>query len=140
MALILVDVDDFKAYNDHYGHPAGDAALRQLGVVLQQGARRPLDIAARLGGEEFAVLLYDSEEGNTLAIAERLRQAVEALGIEHLGSSAGPCLTISLGVAYSTSGMGLDALYREADRALYEAKDAGRNAVRVAFRQHDRLE
>ncbi|WP_048276503.1 diguanylate cyclase domain-containing protein, partial [Pseudomonas aeruginosa] len=72
--------------------------------------------------------------------AERLRQAVEALGIEHLGSSAGPCLTISLGVAYSTSGMGLDALYREADRALYEAKDAGRNAVRVAFRQHDRLE
>ncbi len=140
VALILVDVDDFKAYNDHYGHPAGDAALRQLGVVLQQGARRPLDIAARLGGEEFAVLLYDSEEGNTLAIAERLRQAVEALGIEHLGSSAGPCLTISLGVAYSTSGMGLDALYREADRALYEAKDAGRNAVRVAFRQHDRLE
>ena len=125
MALILVDVDDFKAYNDHYGHPAGDAALRQLGVVLRQGARRPLDIAARLGGEEFAVLLYDSEEGNTLAIAERLRQAVEALGIEHLGSSAGPCLTISLGVAYSTSGMGLDALYREADRALYEAKDAG---------------
>lgn len=92
------------------------------------------------GREEFAVLLYDSEEGNTLAIAERLRQAVEALGIEHLGSSAGPCLTISLGVAYSTSGMGLDALYREADRALYEAKDAGRNAVRVAFRQHDRLE
>ncbi|UAC88344.1 GGDEF domain-containing protein [Pseudomonas aeruginosa] len=140
VALILVDVDDFKAYNDHYGHPAGDAALRQLGVVLRQGARRPLDIAARLGGEEFAVLLYDSEEGNTLAIAERLRQAVEALGIEHLGSSAGPCLTISLGVAYSTSGMGLDALYREADRALYEAKDAGRNAVRVAFRQHDRLE
>ena len=74
------------------------------------------------------------------ALAERLRQAGEALGIEHLGSSAGPCLTISLGVAYSTSGMGLDALYREADRALYEAKDAGRNAVRVAFRQHDRLE
>ena len=74
VALILVDVDDFKAYNDHYGHPAGDAALRQLGVVLRQGARRPLDIAARLGGEEFAVLLYDSEEGNTLAIAERLRQ------------------------------------------------------------------
>ncbi|CDI90057.1 putative two-component response regulator [Pseudomonas aeruginosa PA38182] len=90
MALILVDVDDFKAYNDHYGHPAGDAALRQLGVVLRQGARRPLDIAARLGGEEFAVLLYDSEEGNTLAIAERLRQAVEALGIEHLAPAPAP--------------------------------------------------
>ena len=66
-------------------------------LAFRQGARRPLDIAARLGGEEFAVLLYDSEEGNTLAIAELLRQAVEALGIEHLGSSAGPCLTISLG-------------------------------------------
>ena len=93
-----------------------------------------------------AIVLEDQEDvaghqvGLLQALAERLRQAVEALGIEHLGSSAGPCLTISLGVAYSTSGMGLDALYREADRALYEAKDAGRNAVRVAFRQHDRLE
>ncbi|MGC3575702.1 diguanylate cyclase domain-containing protein, partial [Pseudomonas aeruginosa] len=79
---------------------------------LQQGARRPLVFAARLGGVVFAVLLYVSEEGNTLAIAERLGQAVEALGIEHLASSAGPCLTISLGVAYSPYAMGLDALYR----------------------------
>ncbi|MDF5919207.1 diguanylate cyclase [Pseudomonas aeruginosa] len=99
-----------------------------------------MDIAARLGGEEFAVLLYDSEEGNTPAIAERLRQAVEALGHRAPGLQRRPLPDHQPGVAYSTSGMGLDALYREADRARYEAKDAGRNAVRVAFRQHDRLE
>ncbi|MDF5939881.1 GGDEF domain-containing protein [Pseudomonas aeruginosa] len=132
VALILVDVDDFKAYNDHYGHPAGDAALRQLGVVLRQGRAAAAGYRRAPGRGGVRRVALRQRGGQHPAIAERLRQAVEALGIEHLGSSAGPCLTISLGVAYSTSGMGLDALYREADRALYEAKDAGRNAVRVA--------
>ncbi|MDF5953588.1 GGDEF domain-containing protein [Pseudomonas aeruginosa] len=139
MALILVDVDDFKAYNDHYGHPAGDAALRQLGVVLRQGARRPLDIAARLGGRSSPCCSTTARRAtpwpSPSACGRRWRRWASSTW------APAPALPDHQpGVAYSTSGMGLDALYREADRALYEAKDAGRNAVRVAFRQHDRLE
>jgi diguanylate cyclase (GGDEF)-like protein len=131
LALLLCDVDHFKAYNDRYGHQAGDRALQQVGKVLQGGARRPLDMSARLGGEEFAVLLYGAPGEEALQRAEALRQALEDLAIEHAGSPTAPVLTLSLGVACVQPQTDEDpfGLCAHADRALYEAKAFGRNQV-----------
>lgn len=139
VALILVDVDDFKAYNDHYGHPAGDAALRQLGVVLR---RRAAAAGYRRAPGRGGVRRVALRQRGGQHPGHRRAPAAGGGGAGHRapGLQRRPLPDHQPGVAYSTSGMGLDALYREADRALYEAKDAGRNAVRVAFRQHDRLE
>src|SRR5690606_24738611 len=98
LALLLCDVDHFKAYNDGYGHQAGDLALQRVGEVLQRAARRPLDVAARLGGEEFAVLLYDIAPDAAQQRAETLRLELEACAIEHAGSSTAPVLTLSVGL------------------------------------------
>ncbi|MBB2494948.1 GGDEF domain-containing protein [Aquipseudomonas ullengensis] len=131
LALLLCDVDHFKAYNDRYGHPAGDVALQQVGVVLREAARRPLDMAVRLGGEEFAVLLYGIGADEARQRGEVLRQALELLRIEHAGSQTAPVLTLSVGVACRRPGEGvaMTSLFEHADRALYEAKAFGRNQV-----------
>ncbi|HSX71034.1 MAG TPA: GGDEF domain-containing protein [Pseudomonas sp.] len=131
LALLLCDVDHFKAYNDRYGHQAGDRALQQVGEVLLQAARRPLDMAARLGGEEFAVLLYDIAPDEARQRAEALRQSLEARAIEHAGSSAAAVLTLSVGLCCvrPTAQTSVDSLFEHADRALYEAKAFGRNQV-----------
>lgn len=131
LALLLCDVDHFKAYNDRYGHQAGDLALQQVGVVLREAARRPLDMAVRLGGEEFAVLLYGIGADEARQRAEVLRQALEMLRIEHAGSQTAPVLTLSIGVACRQPGEGvaMTVLFEHADRALYEAKAFGRNQV-----------
>jgi diguanylate cyclase (GGDEF)-like protein len=131
LALLLCDIDHFKAYNDHYGHQAGDNVLQRVGSLLQDAARRPLDMAVRLGGEEFAVLLYDIEADQARQHAEALRQTLQTLDIEHAGSDTAPMLTMSIGVAClqpEESGA-LAQLYEHADRALYEAKAFGRNQV-----------
>ncbi|MEO4048736.1 GGDEF domain-containing protein [Pseudomonas sp. CAU 1711] len=131
LALLLCDIDHFKAYNDRYGHQAGDQALQRVGEVLRQGARRPLDMAVRLGGEEFAVLLYDIGAAEARQHAEALCRALREAGIEHAGSTTAPVLTMSIGIACQQPQAEQDplALCAHADRALYEAKAFGRNQV-----------
>ncbi|MDX5371192.1 MAG: GGDEF domain-containing protein [Pseudomonadaceae bacterium] len=131
LALLLCDVDHFKAYNDHYGHQAGDRALQQVGTALLSAARRPLDMAVRLGGEEFAVLLYGIGAEEARQRAEALRQALEDRAIAHACSPTAAVLTLSIGVSCLQPQAEEDpfSLCDHADRALYEAKAFGRNQV-----------
>ena len=132
LALLLLDVDHFKAYNDRYGHQAGDAALRRVAQVVQRFARRPLDIAARYGGEEFLVALYDLGAEHVREIAEELRESVQALGIQHDESPAG-VVTASIGVSIVSprAGRSAEGAVQLADEALYAAKRGGRNGIRL---------
>lgn len=132
LALIMIDVDHFKRYNDLYGHPAGDECLRLVGAAIREARVRTCDVVARYGGEEIAVLLPQTGRDGALAAAERIRHCVEALGIVHAGSPFG-YVTISLGVAAFVPSGSDDAAMRllaYADRALYAAKEAGRNQAR----------
>ncbi len=131
LALILVDVDHFKAFNDHYGHGAGDECLSAVGAVLERGLRRKIDLAARYGGEEFACVLPGTDVPGACAVAERLRRDVERLQVPHEHSPTAPCVTISLGVAAARAGAqsGTAELLASADERLYGAKHAGRNRV-----------
>ena len=134
IALIMIDVDRFKAFNDLYGHPAGDDCLKRIAEAFTRSLRRSGDVAARYGGEEFAVVLPATDEAGGLAIASRIRQAVLDLAIEHDGNETG-MVTISAGVAavHPTSLADVrDGLLREADRALYLAKENGRNTIALA--------
>lgn len=128
-ALVLVDVDFFKRYNDSYGHPAGDQALQAVARCLSAVARRPEDLAARLGGEEFALLLEAVDLAGAMAVAQQACAAVQALGLAHRASEVQPVLTISCGVAPLRAGDSAELLYSRADQALYRAKSAGRNQV-----------
>jgi diguanylate cyclase (GGDEF)-like protein len=134
LALVLIDVDHFKAYNDRYGHQAGDVALRQLATAVQAQICRPLDLLARYGGEEFAVILYDIDSRQARDLAERMRLAVSALEIEHRDSKVAPIVTISIGVAaiQPSSGREPHGALQLADEALYAAKMRGRNHVHLA--------
>lgn len=132
LALLLMDVDHFKAYNDRYGHQAGDAALQRVAQVVQRFARRPLDIAARYGGEEFLVALYDLGAEHVREIAEELRESVQSLAIQHDDSPAG-VVTASIGVSIVSPrpGRSAEGALQLADEALYAAKRGGRNGIRV---------
>jgi diguanylate cyclase (GGDEF)-like protein len=133
IALVLFDIDCFKLFNDCYGHLAGDDCLRQVCDAVVALARRPGDFAARYGGEELAVLLPGTDDAGAALIAEQMRAAVERLGIRHLGSREG-VVTISAGVAALVPAGGGEKphdLVAAADCALYQAKTAGRNRVRV---------
>ena len=132
LALIMIDVDHFKRYNDLYGHPAGDACLRLVGAAIREARVRSCDVVARYGGEEMAVLLPQTGRDGALAAAERIRRCVEALGIAHAGSPFG-YVTVSLGVAAFVPAGPEEAATRllaNADRALYMAKAGGRNRAR----------
>jgi len=133
LALLVVDVDHFKTYNDHYGHPAGDACLRQVAAALLECAARPIDLVARLGGEEFAVLLPHQGSAEAMRVAERCLQAVEAAAIAHAGSPVASHVTVSVGVAASSRpAQEAAALLAAADAALYRAKRQGRRRVVLA--------
>ncbi len=127
---MLCDVDHFKLYNDRHGHLAGDQALRAVGAELLKNCRRG-DRAYRFGGEEFLLLLPERSMAQAMRVAERHREAIEALRIPHPANSAGPVLTISAGVAFSANGDAADTAgwLGQADTALYEAKRNGRNRV-----------
>jgi len=130
LSLVLLDLDHFKSYNDHYGHPAGDECLRRVSASVSQ-AVRPTDLCARIGGEEFAFLLRNTGVTESLIIAERIRLAIASLNIAHAASKVLPHVTASLGVA-TTSDCHEEAalaLYRCADAALYRAKMGGRNQI-----------
>jgi len=130
LSVLFVDLDHFKAYNDHYGHQAGDAVLVALGRCLAEHVRRPADLVARYGGEEFVVVLPQTDSIGALALAEHLRDAVAKLAIEHAGSAEGK-VTVSIGAA-SWQGVlaeSVSSVVQAADRALYRAKSIGRNRV-----------
>ena len=132
LVLLLLDVDHFKRINDTRGHAAGDRALVALTEVLQHSVRQG-DIAARLGGEEFVVLLSHCEREDGLRFAERLRETVSATLVD-MGEGQEPLrITVSIGLADVRShGVGLDQLLSRADRAMYRAKNAGRDRIEVA--------
>lgn len=134
LAVLLVDVDHFKAYNDRYGHQAGDASLQEVSQALQAQVCRPLDLLARYGGEEFAVVLYDIDGRHARDIAERMRQAVCTLGRGQIGSRATREVTISIGIAaiQPSPERGPRGAMQLADEALYAAKTGGRNRVHLA--------
>ncbi|HEV2570428.1 MAG TPA: sensor domain-containing diguanylate cyclase [Beijerinckiaceae bacterium] len=131
LSLLLIDIDHFKAYNDHYGHPAGDGTLSLVARIIETEARRQIDVAARYGGEEFALILPDTDADGALAVAERIRVTLAQQEILHSHGING-MLTMSIGVA--TAGRAdtdWDArkLLEAADHSLYEAKHAGRNCI-----------
>ena len=131
VAVLMLDVDHFKAYNDHYGHAAGDLALQAVARTLGQHAQRPLDMLARYGGEEFVGLWVGASQAAMLELAERIRADVEALALPHAQSAEAQVVTLSIGVAYwpSPQPNGLEEAQRLADEALYAAKAEGRNRV-----------
>ena len=130
VAIIMLDVDYFKQYNDALGHQAGDGCLRQVAGAIRQCATRPLDLVARYGGEEFVAVLGGAESWEALIVANRMRSAVEALRLPH-PRSPGEIVTISVGVASAQPSPNTDSgsLIKAADEALYHAKGAGRNCV-----------
>ena len=131
LCLVLLDADRFKLYNDTYGHLAGDEVLRAVARVLQRQIRGPAEIACRIGGEEFAVLLPGASRAEAVARAERIRLAVARLLIPHVGNEGGG-VTVSLGVAEAGPGESDGRCFAAADAALYEAKRRGRNRVMAA--------
>ena len=129
LSVALCDVDHFKAYNDRYGHPAGDECLRKVGAAIAKSCRRATDFAARYGGEEFALLLPDTPAEGALKVVETVRQQVVSLAIPHEASSAAPVVTFSAGIATFSPERDKSAaqLIARADEALYRAKHLGRN-------------
>ncbi len=129
---IMADIDYFKHFNDHYGHLVGDHCLRKVADALASKLRRPTDILVRYGGEEFLMVLLETDAAGAGLLAETLRTSVEALGIPHEKSETAPVVTISVGVAtVSAREMGFGNLLEKADEALYAAKATGRNRVVV---------
>ena len=133
LSLLLLDVDHFKAFNDTYGHPAGDTCLQIVASAMIETVYKPADRVARYGGEEFAVLLPDTGEASAQIVAERIRMAIEDLALPNKASSVQPTLTVSIGVATHNPGVGNTSttadFLSDADRALYKAKFLGRNQV-----------
>lgn len=135
LSLLIMDIDHFKLYNDHYGHQAGDDCLRAVATTLKAQLFRAHDLCARYGGEEFVCLLPDCATENALTKAEELRQAVESLGLPHAASPTAAQVTISLGLAATIPDnreSGAEELLKTADAALYLAKRGGRNRVQHA--------
>lgn len=139
LAIIMIDIDHFKQYNDRYGHLDGDNCLRQLAQALSRCVGRPYDLVARYGGEEFVCLLPGTDLTGALVKADDLAVAVQALAIPHSSSSVAPVVTISLGIAVGTitDEQSTDTLLAAADEQLYEAKRQGRNRVCACELQDD---
>lgn len=133
VSLIFLDIDCFKAYNDNYGHHAGDLCLREIGSVIQESVKRPRDLSARFGGEEFVVLLPRTYQQDAVKIADKIRKTVEWLEIEHKFSDVEKFVTVSIGVATlkPSPENSADDLLKLADSGMYQAKENGRNRVCV---------
>lgn len=131
LCLIMIDVDNFKKYNDEYGHLAGDSVIMAIGKNIRKPLR-PNDLVARYGGEEFSVLLPETELENALVVAERLREHISKMDSGVLDGLQLPGVTISLGIAEYRQGCTLEAMIAAADTAMYQAKLSGRNCVKVA--------
>ena len=127
-SLLLIDVDHFKKFNDEYGHVEGDRCLHQLAQVLKREAVRPHDIAARIGGEEFAIILPQTPKDGAMHVAKRVLEGVQALRIENARTQLG-FISISVGVSSASTQMNIEEWQKSADDALYKAKSSGRNRV-----------
>ena len=141
LSMLMIDIDHFKAFNDRHGHPAGDSCLRRVGAAVAAQVQRPADMVARVGGEEFVVLLPGTEEEGAARVAERVRAAVAATGITHEEARLGR-VTVSIGVATRRpcgDASERSTLVDAADRALYLAKESGRNLVRAEQLAGERL-
>lgn len=126
-SLIMLDVDYFKRYNDHYGHQAGDECLVAVAAVLKEAVRTPEDVVGRYGGEEFVVMLLDATAAQAEAVAERIQQQLQQRGLAHAKSEVAAQVTVSQGIASAAPGRTADQLIAQADQALYRAKQQGRN-------------
>ena len=133
LALIHCDVDEFKRYNDTYGHQAGDICLQSVAQLMKSAIKRPSDFVARYGGEEFVLLLPDTPLEGAQAVAELLRQQLQQKQIPHQASRVKPWVTVSLGISclIPTGGVSPEMLVQQADEALYEAKKQGRDRAVV---------
>jgi len=133
IAVIMMDIDFFKPYNDNYGHQKGDEALKLVGKALEGVVKRPSDIVARYGGEEFVMALGYADSRDAIVMAEKVRDSIELLKIPHKFSSAGQFLTISAGIAsiIPDGEVTIATVVKNADEALYQAKKEGRNRVKV---------
>jgi diguanylate cyclase (GGDEF)-like protein len=129
LSLILCDIDYFKAYNDTYGHPAGDECLKQVAQAICQAVKRPADLVARYGGEEFAAILPHTHSTAALSVARNIQRKIQQLNIKHCASDVCDIVTISLGICtmIPTGEASTDTLILSADKALYQAKQTGRN-------------
>lgn len=131
LALMMIDVDNFKLYNDTYGHQAGDTILAEIADILKEYTSRSGEYAFRLGGEEFAVVVSGMNEEECVDLGNRIRMKIEGKAFPHIKNDASPVVTISMGIAFYTSKseMTCEELYKEADTQLYSAKERGRNQV-----------
>lgn len=131
LSIIMCDIDNFKKYNDKYGDVEGDACLRKVAQCIQNSLKRPIDFCARYGGEEFVVVLPQSSLNGVITVAERIRENIENMKIEHIESCTGGIVTMSLGVATSkiVNVESYEQLIQHAEEALYVAKKIGRNKV-----------
>ncbi len=134
LSLVMIDIDFFKSYNDHYGHVAGDDCLRLIAAALARNARRPADLAARYGGEEFAVILPETSLQGAALIAEGIRNEIFELNMSHEDTGGPRRVTVSAGVACvpPTYGAEPSDVIKKADNALYTAKREGRNRIAVS--------
>ncbi len=126
-ALIMLDVDEFKRYNDRYGHQAGDECLAAVAQALKQVVRTPDDMVSRYGGEEFLLILFDATEKVAEQVAARIQESLRAAAIPHAASTVSDSVTVSMGIASLTAGQTASEVIAQADAALYRAKNAGRN-------------
>ncbi|MEO0373068.1 MAG: diguanylate cyclase [Cyanobacteria bacterium P01_A01_bin.17] len=133
LSLLMCDVDCFKAYNDAYGHPAGDLCLQQIAQVLLKSAKRPADCVARYGGEEFMVVLPNTDVAGAVHVAGLIQSGLHQIHLHHAHSSASDRVTLSIGVASQVPMSGMDSavLIAAADQALYAAKNQGRNCIQA---------
>jgi diguanylate cyclase (GGDEF)-like protein len=132
LSLLMIDIDKFKSYNDTFGHPAGDRCLNLVATALQSTIQRATDMAARYGGEEFGVILPATDEEGTIVVAERMRDAVLGLRLPHALDNALVSVSIGAATLRPRRGSMPEELVTAADEALYAAKEAGRNCVRVS--------
>ncbi len=133
VSLIMLDIDHFKLYNDHYGHPAGDSCLKQVAKALQDSLHRPIDLLARYGGEEFIIFLPDTDLAGARRVGETIRQSLAQLKIRHDASKTNQYVTASIGCSTSqvTTGRTLEDLINHADQILYRSKESGRDCLTV---------
>ena len=133
LSYLMVDLDFFKPYNDHYGHLKGDDCLKEVAQAMERVLRRPGDFVGRYGGEEFAIISPDTPLEGAKILAENVREIVASLKIPHAGSPASEHVTVSIGVSATvpTADTSVDDLIRAADEALYQAKRRGRNCVQI---------
>ncbi|SLM27583.1 Response regulator receiver modulated diguanylate cyclase [Desulfamplus magnetovallimortis] len=134
MSILMLDIDHFKNYNDHYGHGAGDVCLRSVAKSIENCLRRPGDLVGRYGGEEFVVILPDCDETCAAAVAEKIRDHISRLNIAHAKSLVSDHITVSVGIktTFCQSQNSCDQVLNQVDNALYNAKKSGRNCVMAA--------